>query len=153
MPSCSSSALPVDSDPAATQTASVPTSATPCKIVVVDDNEDGRFLLRCLCELRGHEVTEAADGLEGLARAIEVEPDIAFVDIGLPGIDGYEVARRIRARPEGTQPYLVALSGYSSSEHREKAFAAGFDEHIAKPMVIEQLEAVVAKVRNGASPS
>jgi two-component system, sensor histidine kinase len=131
----------------------VSSTPPPCKIVVVDDNEDGRFLLRCLCELRGHVVTEAADGIEGLARTIEVEPDIAFVDIGLPGMDGYEVARQVRASSAGTvRPYLVALSGYSSAEHRDRAYAAGFDEHIAKPMGVEQLEAVVAKVRLGASP-
>ncbi len=125
-------------------------SSTPCKIVVVDDNDDGRFLLRCLCELRGYQVTEAADGIEGLARTIEIQPDIAFVDIGLPGIDGYEVARQIRLQSAGAvRPYLVALSGFSSTEHRERAYAAGFDEHIAKPMAIDQLEAVVAKVRDG----
>lgn len=129
--------------------AATPASAPPgaFKIVVIDDNEDGRFMLRSLCELHGHEVTEAADGLEGVARTFEVEPDLAFVDIGLPGIDGYEVARRVRARFDGRSPYLVALSGYGASEHRAMAFAAGFDEHIAKPMALDQLAAVMSRAR------
>ena len=121
--------------------------AAALKIVLIDDNEDGRLLLRSLCELQGHEVVEAADGLEGVARTVEAQPDIAFVDIGLPGIDGYEVARRVRARG-GTLPYLVALSGYGSKEHRERAFAAGFDEHIAKPMAMDQLAAVMLHARD-----
>ena len=121
------------------------------KIVLIDDNEDGRFMLRSLCELQGHEVLEAADGLEGVARTVEARPDIAFVDIGLPGIDGYEVARRLRADAHGGRlPYLVALSGYGSSEHRALAFAAGFDEHIAKPMALDQLAAVMAHARERA---
>jgi CheY-like chemotaxis protein len=116
------------------------------KIVLIDDNDDGRSMLRCLCELQGHEVYEAADGIAGVACAVETQPDIAFVDIGLPGIDGYEVARRVRAR-SGQLPYLVALSGYGSSEHRALAFAAGFDEHIAKPMQMVQFAAVIAHAR------
>ncbi|MEO7093224.1 MAG: response regulator, partial [Polyangiales bacterium] len=95
-------------------------------------------------------VTEAADGIEGVARTMEVRPDIAFVDIGLPGIDGSEVARRVRAQ-DGPSPYLVALSGYGSSEHREAAFAAGFDEHIAKPMAMDQLAGVMARARERSS--
>ena len=129
----------------------VPAGTTSFRIVVIDDNEDGRFMLRSLCELRGHEVVEAADGLEGVARTVEAAPDIAFVDIGLPGIDGYEVARQLRQHFTGPQPYLVALSGYGSDEHRARAFDAGFDEHIAKPMQLDQLERVVAKVRDRAS--
>lgn len=118
------------------------------RIVVVDDNEDGRFLLRSLCELHGHQVVEAADGLSGVERTCEVAPDIAFVDIGLPGIDGYEVARRVRECLRDQGPYLVALSGYGSREHRDAAFAAGFDEHIAKPMQLEQLHAALARARD-----
>ena len=116
------------------------------KIVLIDDNDDGRSMLRCLCEMQGHEVVEADNGLEGVARTVEAQPDIAFVDIGLPGIDGYEVARRVRSQG-GRLPYLVALSGYGSSEHRERAFAAGFDEHIAKPMAMDQFAAVIAHAR------
>ena len=116
-----------------------------CRVLVVDDNEDGRQMLRSLCELGGHEVTEAADGLEGVARALADRPDIAFVDIGLPEIDGYEVARRVRARA-GRPIRLIALSGYGSDEHRELAFEAGFDDHIAKPITHAQLRGCLAAV-------
>ncbi|MDC0667133.1 response regulator [Nannocystis radixulma] len=113
------------------------------KILVVDDNEDGRKMLRKLCELHGHEVSEAADGLEGVRRALADRPDVAFVDIGLPGIDGYEVARRVRAQLDGHSPLLIALSGYGSPEHRDRAHEAGFDEHIIKPIKLANLRRIV----------
>jgi len=119
---------------------------TPCRVLVVDDNEDGRQMLRALCELDGHQVTEAADGLEAVERVFADRPDIAFVDIGLPEIDGYEVARRVRAQA-GQPIRLIALSGYGSAEHRERAFEAGFDDHIAKPITHAQLRGCLAEVR------
>jgi two-component system, sensor histidine kinase len=115
----------------------------PRRVLVVDDNQDGREMLRALCELGGHDVIEAADGLAGVERALEARPDIAFVDIGLPGIDGYEVARRVRAG--ATRPIrLVALSGYGSAEYRARAFEAGFDDHVAKPISRDQLRRCIA---------
>ncbi|MDC0715586.1 response regulator [Nannocystis bainbridge] len=113
------------------------------RILVVDDNEDGRKMLRKLCELQGHDVAEAADGLEGVRCALEGRPDVAFVDIGLPGIDGYEVARRVRAGLDGHSPVLIALSGYGSPEHRELAHEAGFDEHVVKPIKLANLRRIV----------
>ncbi|MFZ6178118.1 response regulator [Nannocystis pusilla] len=117
------------------------------RILVVDDNEDGRKMLRKLCELQGHEVSEAADGLEGVRTALAERPDVAFVDIGLPGIDGYEVARRVRAQLDGHSPVLIALSGYGSPEHRERAHEAGFDEHVVKPIKLANLRRIVAGVQ------
>jgi signal transduction histidine kinase len=116
-----------------------------CRVLVVDDNEDGRQMLRALCELDGHAVTEAADGLEAVERALADRPDLAFVDIGLPEIDGYEVARRVRAQA-GRSIRLIALSGYGSAEHRQRAFEAGFDDHIAKPITHDQLRGCLAAV-------
>jgi len=115
-----------------------------CSVLVIDDNADGREMLRCLCELLGHRVVEADDGEDGVARAIEQRPDIAFVDIGLPTIDGYEVARRVRAKLGAQTPRLVALSGYGSDEHRARALEAGFDIHIAKPINLAQLRQQIA---------
>jgi signal transduction histidine kinase len=108
-------------------------------VLVIDDNADGREMLRCLCEMLGHQVIEAGDGEAGVARVLEARPDIAFIDIGLPTIDGYEVARRIRAALGARAPRLVALSGYGSEQHRRRALEAGFDVHIVKPIDAVQL--------------
>jgi signal transduction histidine kinase len=116
-------------------------------VLVVDDNEDGREMLRCLCELHGHRVLEAGDGEAGVARAVESRPDIAFIDIGLPTIDGYEVARRVRAELGAATPRLVALSGYSSHEHCARALEAGFDAHVAKPIDVVHLCREIAAVK------
>jgi signal transduction histidine kinase len=113
-------------------------------VLVIDDNEDGREMLRALCELHGHRVLEAGDGEAGVACAIQGRPDIAFVDIGLPTIDGYEVARRVRAELGPATPRLVALSGYGSHEHRARALEAGFDAHIAKPIDVAHLRREIA---------
>ncbi len=113
-------------------------------VLLVDDNDDGRELLRSLCELDGHAVTEAPDGVTGVEAALAAPPDIAFIDIGLPGIDGYEVARRITTQLDGTRPYLVALSGYGSAAHKQRAFEAGFDEHVAKPIASAHLRRLIA---------
>jgi signal transduction histidine kinase len=115
-------------------------------VLVIDDNADGREMLRCLCELLGHRVTEAGDGEAGVARALDERPDIAFVDIGLPTIDGYEVARRVRAGL-GHQTRLVALTGYGSDQHRALALEAGFDTHIAKPIDVAQLRREIAAAK------
>ena len=104
-------------------------------------------MLRCLCELHGHRVAEAGDGEAGVARAVEVRPDIAFIDIGLPTIDGYEVARRVRAELGAATPRLVALSGYGSREHRARALEAGFDAHVAKPIDVVHLHREIAAAR------
>jgi len=111
------------------------------RIVIVEDNEDARQMLRTLLELFGHEVHDAVDGLSGIELATEVEPDIAFVDIGLPGIDGHEVARRLRERSKDLR--LVALSGYGQSEDRRRAVEAGFDLHLSKPVDPERLAAII----------
>lgn len=118
-----------------------------CSVLVIDDNADGREMLRCLCELYGHRVLEAGDGETGVMRAVEGRPDIAFVDIGLPTIDGYEVARRIRAELGAATPRLVALSGYGSLEHRARALEAGFDVHVAKPIDVVHLRREIAAAK------
>lgn len=119
-------------------------TGAPVRVLLVDDNADGRDMLRELIELDGHAVREAADGAAGVEEAIAHPPELAFIDIGLPGIDGYEVARQIRAAPGGGAPLLVALSGYGSAQDRERALAAGFDEHIAKPISTAQLKRLLA---------
>jgi CheY-like chemotaxis protein len=87
-----------------------------------------------LLELYGHEVHEAADGLTGVEMVLRLRPDVTFIDIGLPGVDGYEVAQRIRATPNGQELHLVALTGYGLPEDERHARQAGFDAHLTKPV-------------------
>lgn len=103
-----------------------------CRVLIVEDSEDVRETMRLLLEMDGHRVDQAQDGSAGLALLTRNEYDIAFVDIGLPGLDGYELARRARAQGLGLR--LVALSGYGQPEDRERALAAGFDRHLTKPV-------------------
>jgi signal transduction histidine kinase len=114
------------------------------RVLIVEDNVDAREILAELCGLWEHEVIVAEDGLTAVEVALTHRPDIAFVDIGLPGIDGYEVARRVRADPRGAAIKLVALSGYGAAEHREAAAAAGFSVHLIKPADSEQLAELIA---------
>ncbi len=107
------------------------------RILVIDDNNDARQALVVLLEMAGHELHEAADGLTGLASVSRVRPDIVFADIGLPGIDGFELARRIRATECGTR--LVALTGYDHPEQRRRGVEAGFDAYLVKPVEVEAL--------------
>lgn len=112
-------------------------SASPLKVVVVEDNEDIRELFVQSLADTGHSVTCAADGPSGLEALLAFGPDVAFVDVGLPGFDGYEVARRARAA--GSRSRLVALTGYGQSEDKQRAVDAGFDEHLVKPVLDDDL--------------
>jgi len=118
---------------------------TPRRILLVEDNADARQMLRETMELRGHEVFDAGSGAVGVALAVERRPDAAIVDIGLPDISGYEVARRIREKIHG-EIGLIALTGYGQSEDRQRAHAAGFDVHLVKPVALDRLEDAIARV-------
>ena len=116
-------------------------------ILIIEDAADLRESLKEYLESLGHEVTVTEDGLKGAARLLELRPDIALVDIGLPGIDGYEVARRARAAPEGDKLYLVALTGYGGPETKARARDAGFDLQVTKPADIHLLQQLVNRSR------
>jgi PAS domain S-box-containing protein len=140
--------------PAPTSAASAqPTStiATPRRVLVIEDNEDSRDMLRQLLENAGHEVHDAGDGPQGVDAALRLEPDVALIDVGLPELDGYEVARRIRA---GTRRdmLLVALTGYGLAEDRDRALAAGFDLHLVKPIDFDKLFDVLATRSHSSGP-
>jgi len=113
----------------------------PRRLLVVEDNMDARQTLRTLLETLGHEVHEAADGEAGVAAALERRPDLVFVDIGLPRLDGYEVARRLRAAHLRSR--LVALTGYGRDDDVQRAREAGFDDHLLKPATLDQLRAAI----------
>jgi PAS domain S-box-containing protein len=117
----------------------------PRRVLIVEDNDDAREMLRHLLEQTGHEVHEAADGLTGLERAFALRPDVAVIDIGLPELDGYEVARRIRAAGRA-DVLLVAVTGYGQSSDRQRSGEAGFDAHLTKPVDPLALEALLANL-------
>ena len=112
-------------------------------ILIIEDNDDAAETLAALLDLAGHRAHIARDGRTGIARARELGPDVILCDLGLPDIDGYEVACTLRAdrRLNGTR--LVALSGYAQPEDRERSHAAGFQEHLAKPPEFQQLIRVI----------
>jgi two-component system CheB/CheR fusion protein len=124
-------------------------SGTVERIVVVEDQEDNRNMLAKLLELRGFIVHVAADGATGLELVQREQADVAIIDIGLPEMDGYEVARRIR-KEIGSRVKLIALTGYGRSQDVERARAAGFDHHLIKPLQLEQLAAALDAVPQSA---
>jgi signal transduction histidine kinase/ActR/RegA family two-component response regulator len=113
-------------------------------ILVVEDNMDAADTLRALLELHGHRVDTANEGMSGLERALSAQPEVVLLDVGLPGMDGYEVARRIRAAKGIRRPLLVAITGYGAPEDRQRAIDAGFDAHITKPVEYPTLAALLA---------
>jgi signal transduction histidine kinase/CheY-like chemotaxis protein len=121
---------------------------TALRILVIEDNPDVRESLQLLLEGSGHHVEVAEDGPSGLAALLAGPPDVALVDIGLPGLDGYGVARGARSAT-GRRVFLVALSGYGQPEDKQRAREAGFDAHLTKPMDVKALEALLRKVAEG----
>jgi signal transduction histidine kinase/CheY-like chemotaxis protein len=112
------------------------------RVLVVDDSADNRESLQELLESLGHDVAVAADGFQAVDRICELQPEVAIVDIGLPGWDGYEVARRTRVKL-GANVYLIALTGYGQTEDVQRADAAGFDAHVTKPADIGALRSLI----------
>ncbi|HET9598550.1 MAG TPA: ATP-binding protein [Anaeromyxobacteraceae bacterium] len=115
------------------------------RVLVVEDNLDNAETLKDVLQMKGQDVAVAHDGPGGVARAMEMRPDVVLCDIGLPGLDGYEVARRIRAEA-GRAPFLVALTGYARPEDRRAAIEAGFDDHLAKPVDVQHLVEILERV-------
>lgn len=114
------------------------------RLLLVEDHADSRQVVRQLLEVDGHTVFEAEDGPSGLAKARELRPDVVLLDIGLPGLDGYGVARALRASEEGRGLLLIALTGYGLQEDRLRALQAGFDAHLVKPVDLHRLREVLA---------
>ncbi len=115
-------------------------------ILVVDDNQDSAFSLAILLQTLGHELMTATDGLEALAIIEQHRPDVVLLDIGLPKLNGYEVATRIRSQLWGADIRLIALTGWGQAEDRERSRAAGFDDHLVKPATVQNIIAVIEKL-------
>jgi signal transduction histidine kinase len=119
----------------------------PRRILVIEDNADTREMLRAALAIHGHEVRAVADGAAGIAAAAEAPPEVALIDIGLPDIDGYEVARRLRAGAGAAPIGLIALTGYGQDEDQRRALESGFDAHLTKPVAPERLSKAIAALR------
>lgn len=131
--------LPLVGPPRGGPAATSAPAGAPCSVLIVEDDRDSARALADILELKGYRVQVAFDGRTGVARAQEVLPDVVLCDIGLPDVDGHEVARRIRAVQGLHSAHLVALSGYAQAMDRDRAREAGFDAHLGKPVPIEQL--------------
>jgi PAS domain S-box-containing protein len=115
------------------------------RVLVVEDSPDARQSLRMLLEMAGHQVETCEDGPAGLATIGAFRPHVALIDLGLPGMDGYAVARELRSRPETKAIRLVAVTGYGQSEDRRRALAAGFDQHVTKPVDASMLDELLGR--------
>jgi len=124
------------------------------RVLVVDDNRDSAEMLALLVQMQGHDTDRAFDGLGALEAVERFRPDVVLLDVGLPGMSGYEVAREIRRRPHLGTPRIVAITGWGQQEDRERALASGCDHHMTKPAdpaALERLLGEYAAGRNAAS--
>jgi signal transduction histidine kinase len=122
-------------------------AATSQRILIVDDNVDGVSSLRALLTVCGHQVETATSGLQGIEKASVFEPRVVLLDIGMPGLDGYETARKLRSLPGGERMVLVALTGWGQEEARARSREAGFDHHLVKPIDANAIEEFIASIR------
>jgi CheY-like chemotaxis protein len=122
-------------------------SPTPVrKVLVVDDNRDAAESLTMLLELVGHQPRSLHDGLAAVEAVEEFQPDVVLLDLGLPGLNGYETARRIRGNPWGASVVIVAVTGWGQEEDRRRSREAGFDAHLLKPIDLRALEDLLASL-------
>jgi CheY-like chemotaxis protein len=117
------------------------------RIMVVDDNLDSADSLSMMLELLGHEVSAAHDGVEAVETARSFRPDVAFLDVGMPRMNGYEAARLIRLQPECAGVILVALTGWGQEEDKRRSHEAGFDVHMVKPIDYNAVEKLISDLR------
>ena len=131
----------------ATNGRTFPHTGSSLRVLVVEDNPDAADLLAIVVELAGHETRVAYDGPPALAIAETFEPEAVLLDLGLPAMDGYEVARRLRQRPGTRDALLAAVTAWGQPEDRRRAVEAGFDHHLVKPVPPEQILEVLERAR------
>ncbi|HXY32829.1 MAG TPA: ATP-binding protein [Planctomycetaceae bacterium] len=136
------------SRPEAAPASPIADEGEPLRVVIVEDNSDVRSMLKTLLEYVGHRVEIASDGLAGVELIERTRPDVALVDIGLPKMNGYQLASRIRRNEAHRNVYLAALTGYGQPADQEKALSSGFDAHLAKPVSLEHLRKLLASRRH-----
>lgn len=129
----------------ATEPTAAPSPVERRRVLIVEDNPDAQQTLKLLLEAWGHEVHVADDGVAGIDAILALTPDVAFVDIGLPQLDGYAVARRIAEAKLAHPPHMVALTGYGDPQQRDAALGAGFHQHVVKPADPDRLRDILAR--------
>jgi CheY-like chemotaxis protein len=142
--------LPIAARPASVDAAPRPAADAPIesvarRVLVADDNEDSATSLALLLSMLGHETRTASDGAEAVKVAAEFRPEIAFLDIGMPRLNGYEAARQIRESPTGRHAVLVALTGWGQAEDRIRSSNAGFDAHLVKPVDFAEVRQILER--------
>ena len=146
---CLSEVVTPQAEPDAPAAETAPTSAS--RVLVVDDNRDAAATTAMCLEIAGHEVRTVHDGLQALALAPTFAPDVVVLDIGLPGLDGYAVAARLRALPQTSRSLMIAVTGYGRDAERQQALDAGFDAHLVKPAEPVRLVELIARWRESAA--
>jgi two-component system, sensor histidine kinase len=144
--------VPLSDERPSIHPASIRPPARPLQVVLVEDDDDIRQSLQALLELLGHSVKSAADGPAGVDLICEAMPDIALLDVGLPGFDGLEVARQVKAKLAERSPVLIAVTGFGQVSDRERAQEAGFDDHLVKPASADDLRRALARAAGRDSP-
>jgi CheY-like chemotaxis protein len=122
------------------------------RLLIVDDNQDAANSLALLLSMKGHEVKVAFSGSAALDITMSYSPEVVFLDIGMPGMDGYEVARRMRQQPGLEKVVLAALTGWGQQEDRRRTMEAGFNHHLVKPPELKLLEGVLAELPKSKAP-
>jgi len=121
------------------------------RIMIVEDNEALAQTTGWLVEMIGYDYKLAANGKEAIAAYPEYKPDVFMIDIGLPGMNGYDLCRELKARPDLKTAVFIAQTGWGEAEHRKLTAEAGFDHHLVKPLYLETLESVLAEIANAKS--
>lgn len=119
------------------------------RVLVVEDNRDGLETLLTLLDLLGHEAAGAADGAQAVEVAQRFQPDVVLLDLGLPVMDGFQVARRLRADPRLQRAFIAAVTGWGAEGDRRRTAEAGFDAHLTKPVDLPALQAVLGRLDRG----
>ena len=139
--------FPLDEDrPPESVPADSPTGegARTLRVLIVEDSLDAAQTLQDLLQSLGYDVSVAYTGPEGLQAALQLHPNVVLCDIGLPGLDGYQIAIQLRQQPAGRSTRLIAVTGYGAAEDRRRAKEAGFDHHMTKPVDLDELETLLA---------
>jgi CheY-like chemotaxis protein len=121
------------------------------RILVADDNTDAASTLGAMLELMGHEVMTASDGADAVEKAIAFQPEIIFLDVGMPRMNGYDACEAIRKSPGGDRMTIIALTGWGQESHKKRSREAGFDRHFVKPVALEDLQGIFENPPHGAS--